>query len=268
MDEDRAGRGRVVAAFRGGKNVLERAYAESPLRLLLPKTPYASNAKGPTAAWVCVTSLGGGLVRGDALRLAIDVEEGSTLLLTTQASTKAYRGSTRQVLHARVEGTLVALPDPVACFAGSTYESEVVVTLGAAGTLVLVDAFTSGRAAYGERWAFERLASRIHVDRGEPLLRDATVLDARHGPIAARFGRVDAYATVVAIGARAADVMAAMLAPRERTNVLYAPSKLARGDGVVARVAAERTEDVLREIRVRLGNIAEMCGVDPYASRH
>ncbi|WP_394838245.1 urease accessory protein UreD [Pendulispora rubella] len=266
MDEDRAGRGRVVAAFRGGKNVLERAYAESPLRLLLPKVPYVT---GATAAWVCVTSLGGGLVRGDALRLDVDVDEGSTLLLTTQASTKAYRGGTRQVLHARVEGTLVALPDPVACFAGSTYESEVAVTLGPSATLVLVDAFTSGRAAYGERWAFERLASRIHVDRGEPLLRDATVLDARHGSIAARFGRVDAYATLVALGARAADVMAAMLAPgRTAKNVLYAPSKLACGDGVVARVAAERTEDVLREIRYRLGNIAEICGVDPYASRH
>jgi len=103
------GHATVVAAMHGGKNGLERARAESPMRLLLPK------AAGATAAWVCVTSLGGGLVRGDDLALDVEVKSGATLLLTTQASTKAFRGATRQTWRAQVEGTLIAWPDPVAC---------------------------------------------------------------------------------------------------------------------------------------------------------
>ncbi|HWL89139.1 MAG TPA: urease accessory protein UreD, partial [Polyangiaceae bacterium] len=116
-----------MAACHGGKNGLERARAESPLRLLLPKVA------GARAAWACVTSLGGGLVRGDALALEVEVKEEATLLLTTQASTKAFRGHTRQTWTARVDGTLVAWPDPVSCFAGATYESEIHVTLGPRG---------------------------------------------------------------------------------------------------------------------------------------
>ena len=263
-----AGQGAVVASFQGGKSVIERARAESPLRLLLPK------AMGATAAWVCVTSFGGGLVRGDELTLDVDVKPDATLLMTTQASTKAFRGGTKQMVRARVEGTLVALPDPVACFAGATYESEIAVTLGATGTIVLVDSFTSGRPAYGERWAFEQLSTRIRIERlrsdggREPVALDATLLDARHGSIAARFGNLDAYATLMAIGPAAGRVMASLLEPSRDGVVLYAPSRLTRADGAVARVAGGSSEDVLREVRRRLRHIVELCGVDPYASRH
>ncbi len=255
------GHATVVAAMHAGKNGLERARAESPMRLLLPK------AAGATAAWVCVTSLGGGLVRGDALALDVEVKPGATLLLTTQASTKAFRGATRQTWKARVDGTLVAWPDPVSCFADATYESDIDVALGPQGSLILVDTFTSGRPAYGERWAFQRFTSRIRVTRQDrPVVLDTIDLSARHGPIAARFHDVDAFATVLALGPRAAPIIEAMAAPSPPGSVLYAPSPTAAG--MMARVAGRHSEDVLQELRRRLRNVGEICGVDPYASRH
>ncbi|WXB11517.1 urease accessory protein UreD [Pendulispora albinea] len=210
------------------------------------------------------------------LDLDVEVKQGATLLMTTQSATKAFRGETRQVVRARVEGTLVAWPDPVACFGGATYGSEVRVTLGGSGALVLVDAFTSGRPAYGERWAFERFSTRVRVERVqkdercEPVAIDAALLDAQHGAIGERFGRVNAFATVFAVGAGVRPVIEALLEvgrEEREQGVLYAPSRLARDEGAVARVAGERTEDVLRTVHRRLRNVAEMCGVDPYRAK-
>ncbi len=85
--------------------------------------PRAGNAG--SAAWVSTSSFGGGPVDGDDLRLDVEVAAGASALLATQASTKAYRGSARSEIHARVgEGaTLVVLSDPLVPFAGSRVET-------------------------------------------------------------------------------------------------------------------------------------------------
>jgi hypothetical protein len=101
---------------------------------------------------VCLLTFGGGLVDGDAIDVDLRVEAGATLVFT-QATAKAFRGSSRQTIRAEVHGTLVFLPDPVACFAGSRYRQRVDITLHGEGSAVTLDGFTSGRAAFGDRWA-------------------------------------------------------------------------------------------------------------------
>jgi urease accessory protein len=253
--------------------VLAHARATSPLRLLRPELP------GSRASAVCLVTFGGGLVDGDAIELEIVVEPGATLVVFTQSPTKVFRGSSSQALRAEVHGTLVLLPDPVACFAGARYRQRVDVALGADGACVLLDGFTAGRPAYGERWAFARLDLRTTVSAGGRLVaRDALVLDGSDGPIAARAGRFEAFQTVIAEGRAVAGIAADLLEASPLTSdLVVAPSPLPAGGlgpdgppgagGARVRIAATRAELALAEARRRLRNLPDIGVVDPFASR-
>ncbi len=259
------GHGTVVARFEGpegrGRTVLSKVHATSPLRFLRPTFP------GSRAEAVCLLTFGGGLVDGDAIDVDLRVEAGATLVVFTQATTKAFRGSSRQTIRAEVHGTLVLLPDPVACFAGSRYRQRVDITLHGDGSAVALDGFTSGRAAFGDRWAFDRLdlATTVHA-RGRILVRDALRLDASEGSIPARLDRFEAFATVLAVGPRVAPVVASILAKSKVTDdVAAAGSPLP--SGAIVRIAATSPARALEEARARFRNLADIDVVDPFASR-
>lgn len=229
--------------------------AESPLQLLTPKNH-------GDAAWVYLASLGGGFVGDDALSLDVELEEHASLFLSSQASTKAYRGSdSRFHLDARLArgATLLAWPEPVTCFAGASLRQEQRLSLAADASLLFVDAFTAGRIARDERWAFERLEARLHVDvDGAPWLREGLVLSAAlGGPLAARLERLDAFATVVLCGPRfttAAQQLAERIAtarPDEAVLVSASP----RERGLLVRVAAPDVEALQRRLQRLLARL-------------
>jgi urease accessory protein len=257
-----------------------------------------SPANHGSAAWVFAASLGGGLVDGDALALSIEVAAGASALLGTQASTKVYcspRG-TSQTLRASLErgAMLVLVPDPVSCFAGAKYEQRMDVDLeDASATLVLLDAFTCGRAARGERWAFGRYVSRTRVTvAGRTIALDALRLDPAHGDLAARMGRFEAFATILAVGPRAADVRAALQAAagvpaaldatdapgtsagptdeRVRTQTptsrLFAATVLSPAASI-GRIAAISAHESLAAVRSLLAPLAHQLGDDPFSRR-
>ena len=262
------GRGTIVARLDASagraRTVLPRVHASSPLRFLRPTFP------GTSAACVCLVSFGGGLIDGDVVELDLLVEPGATLVVFTQASTKAFRGQSRQSVRAEVHGTLVLLPDPIACFRGARYGQRVDITLHDQGSAVVLDGYTSGRAAFGDRWAFDGLDLATTVRRdGRTILRDATYLDVTDGPIAPRLDRFEALATVLAMGPRVAPVAASVLADAVVTrHVVAAPSALPSGDGAIVRIAATSPARALAEVRARLRNLPEIDVVDPFASRH
>jgi urease accessory protein len=254
----RVGQGRIVARAESGRTVLDVCHAASPLRFLRPVFP------GCHAATVCLVSFGGGLVDGDAIALDVRIGPGAVVVLFTQSSTKAFRGSSSQSIRAEVEGTLVLLPDPVAAFASARYRQRVDVALQGAGACVLLDGFTSGRAAYGERWAMDALDLRTTITRdGKAVVRDALVLARGDGAIPGRLGRFEAIATLIAMGALADDVLAEPIVTKD----LVAASSAVPG-GAIARVAARSPEAALTEVRRRLRNLVDIGGVDPFASRH
>ncbi len=243
----RLSRGALSFVQRGDRTILHAARAESPLALLTPRNH-------GHAAWVMLATFGGGLVDGDSIHLDVDLGPGAAGLLGTQASTKVYRcptGTCRQSTTAAVaEGALlVMIPDPVACFATARYEQSLRVALAAGASLVLVDAFTAGRSARGERWAFHRYASRTEVSvAGAPLVNDSILLDPAHGDLRARLGRFDAFATLVLAGPRAAPLIAAardLPAPARHAPLLQAMSPLGDG-GAVLRIAGASIEEVIR----------------------
>jgi len=261
--------GRVVLAFERGrdKTVLRTALASSPARILTP------NNHG-SAAWAFIASFGGGLLDGDRLDVDVEVAPSAQALLGTQGFTKVYRSprGCSQCLMARVgdAATLAVVPDPVVCFAGARYAQRVAIDLARDASVVLLDGYTCGRSARGERWQFSHYASRTTIVRGGArLLVDATRLDPSDGPVAERMGRFDVVLSLVAIGPRLAGVREAMLA-RGRgpstASAIVAASPLAH-DGAILRVLGEGFESASRALRSSFADLARLLGDDPFARK-
>jgi urease accessory protein len=240
----------AVAVVRG-RSAVCRARPAGPLRLLAP-------ASDTTAAWVYQSSLGGGFVARDALALEVRVDAGATLFLSSQAAGKVYRGATASfALDASVgEGaSLVAWPDPAMCFAGAAFAQRQQFALAHDANLIAVDAWSAGRIACGERWAFESVSTRVAVDvAGTRVVDDAVVLAAAHGDLAARLPGVGALATAVVVGPRltvACDELvtrvAAVPISRARDRTIIAASRWPWG--VVVRAAAPTTAALVMSLR-------------------
>ena len=252
------------------RSVVRRAYATSPLRFLTPRN------HGP-AAWVYASSYGGGLVGGDNLRLTISIGAGASAFVSSQASTKVYRSRDRSSaeLEATVSagGHLVLWPDPVVCYAGSTFRQSQGFELRDDGSLILVDTMTSGRRASGERWQFVEYANRITVrQEGRVVLFDSTRLSGVEGDLAARLGRFDVLCSVVIVGPRFLEKVRAITESigsrpiERRTDLLLSAAPL--GDaGCLLRVVGRSTEQVTGVVRSYLSFLSCVLGDDPWTRK-
>jgi urease accessory protein len=265
------GSGRGALAFRrsGQRTVLGAAFATSPLRFLTPKNH-------GQAAWVFLANLGGGLVDGDRLDLRVDAEKDTAAFIGTQASTKIYRsprGCSQRLEVKGGDGVLLAIaPDPVVCFAGARYTQQIDISLAPSASLVLVDGYTCGRAARGERWQFDHFESRTTIARGGvTTIVDATRLDPVHGSIAQRMGRFDVIMSVVAVGPRFGSVREALLAAPAGARSICPSTVVAASpvgvDVVVLRVAADSFQNASRALRRSFAALANALGDDPFARK-
>jgi urease accessory protein len=264
------GTGRLTFTCVGGRTVVRTAYATSPLKLINPRNH-------GQAAWVYLASYGGGLVGGDALRLDVEVERGARGLIATQASTKVYRSTAgaSHALHARVrdEGLLVVAPDPVVCFAASTYRQEQRFDLSPRGSLAVIDWISAGRLASGERWAFDSYRSRLTIWRdARCVLHDAMSLVGEDGPVPERLGRFSTLLVAAlagpALADRAAELRASIAAlPIERAASLILSAAPMGDDGAIVRMAGTSVEEVTLEMRRRFGFLGALLGDDPWARK-
>lgn len=275
------------------------AYATSPMKLLTPRSrgqcvcTYASN-------------FGGGLVAGDQTRLELRVGKQARCFLGTQASTKVYRNpyslpcshATRAIVEA--DALLVFAPAPVQPFADSSYEQRQEFRLAPGAGLALLDWFTSGRAACGERWTFTHLSTRNEVWQSaepnganvvdghsiadfitRPAIRpsdhcvfvDSCCLDSADGSLASahRTGRFNCFAMLALIGAPLKKLREQLLeevrrlAVKRRGSLLVSASALQ--DGAVLRVAGEQIGEVDQYLRKHLAPVAVLLGEDPWSRR-
>lgn len=299
----RAGAGTLAVEVVAGASALVTCRATSPLQLLAPRPRGA-------AVWIVAASHGGGLVTGDSVGLDVSVAAGATACVGTQAETKVYRAGdgapaargstgspradlkdplaltlrpaqgkgargTSQELRALVgPGALLAwLPDPVSPFAGARYRQDQRFDLAPGASLAVLDAVTAGRAARGERWAFERFASRNEVRAGGALvLADAVRLAAGEGPpVARRLAGLELLATVILVGPRVAAGAAAIRDSVAATStagdapVLVAASPLA--GGVILRLVARSVEAGMAALRAHLAFLAGPLDGDPLLRR-
>jgi urease accessory protein len=249
-----AGYVRAVGTGAGGTSITH-VQAESPLRLFTPRVTRS-------AAWIVTSTLGGGLVGGDDIRLAIDVEARARVWVSSQASTKVYRSgrSAHHRLDARVgdSSLLIVWPDPIVGFAGSRFEQRQCFRLDAEGTVVVVDCLLSGREAHGERWAFDSYATRCEISREDrAMFFDHLRLDAAPGPIGDRMDRVQAYALVVLSGPMVRTLAAEILErvgrcpvdPAGDPVISAAPIARDAAGGIAVRLAGVRPERLTHAIR-------------------
>ena len=155
-----------------GKSRLVRCHNVQPLKLLQPASP-------TSACHVVLSSYGGGMVAGDAIRLRITAQAHTRLFVSTQANTRIYRSIDGAVAEQHVSGEVgdhalaVVFPDPVVPQAESRYRQLQHWHLAPSATLLLVDWFHSGRMDQGERFAYTSLHSELKVSVGGKL----TLLD-------------------------------------------------------------------------------------------
>jgi urease accessory protein len=273
-----------------GQSAIVSARAFSPMKLLTPQ------ARG-RSVWAYTSSFGGGLVAGDETHLDLRIGPGARCFIGSQASTKVYRNPgghpcghrTRAVIEPG--SLLVFAPDAVQAFAGSTYTQRQVFQLAPDAGLVLVDWFTSGRAACGERWAFNRFESRNEVQllpdipsptssNGQemkpptPLFLDALRLDSTECALHAmhRTGRFHCFALLLLLGAPVHDAARQLLHrmanhPVERhQTLLITASPLAQG--AVVRIAGIQMETVAHELHRCLNLLEDELGDDPWIRRN
>ncbi len=260
---------RLAFELSGERTVVRRALAFAPLRLLTPRN------HGP-GAWAYTTTLGGGLLGGDEIRLRTTVGRGARAMLSSQGATRLYRSARASAVSLEVvleEGALLALlPDPVSGFAGSRSEQRTSVQLAAGASLALAELITAGRTARDGRWALARYSSALTVRRGERVLcADALLLDAAHGPLAARMGRFDCLGTVLLLGPlleRGASAALANIgaAPVARGAPLIASASPLEG-GAIVRIAAVSVEATATRVRELLSELPMLLGDDPFARR-
>jgi len=267
------GRARLEVELVLGESAVTSASASSPLKLLTP----CSRGK---SVWAYASNFGGGLVAGDETRLELRIGPAARCFFGTQASTKIYRNPARlpcsHTTQAVLErgSLLVFAPDAVQAFAGSSYRQRQEFRLANGADLVLVDWFTSGRAARGERWAFDHFQSRndVFVD-GQRVFVDSILLNPADGPVesAHRAGRFNCFALLLLMGPSLREAAGNWLkeissSPVERTATLIASASPVQ-EGAVLRIAGEDVESVSREIKRNLNFLGEFLGDDPWARK-
>jgi urease accessory protein len=267
------GRAHLEVELVFGESTAISTEATSPLKLLTP----CSRGK---SVWAYASNFGGGLVAGDETRLDLRIGPEARCFFGTQASTKVYRNPARRpcshTTRAVVEpgALLVFAPDAVQAFAGSSYRQRQEFHLANGAGLVLVDWFTSGRAARGERWEFDHFQSRndVFVD-GERVFVDSILLAADEGAVGAphRAGRFNCFAMLLLLGESLREAAVNLLAeisarPVERGAALLSSASPVR-EGVVLRLAGEDVETVSREMKRHLNFLAEFLGDDPWARK-
>jgi urease accessory protein len=268
-----AGRAELEVHRVSGESAAVSAFAAAPLKLLVPRPRGAS-------VWAYLSSYGGGLVAGDETAVTVKLGAETRCFLSTQAATKVYRNPAGLPCGQRLAASvgpgaiLVAAPDPVQAFAGSAYVQRQEFELAPGSGLALVDSVCCGRAARGERWAFNRFHSRNSVSlEGRRLFFDSLLLDPADGALAGtrRLGRVDCLALVLILGepfraaaARLLEEIAALPVSR-RESLVRAASPVA--DGILLRLAGEHPEEVAREIHRRLAFLAGFLHDDPWSRK-
>lgn len=159
----------------GGRTTLVRRFASQPWGAVQVARPDASGVPE-----VVLTNPGGGTLGGDRLELTVEVEPGARATVCTQGATKVYRGAQamqRTRLGVGDGAVLEHVPHHVIPFAASRWRQETVVDLAPDARLLAWEAFSAGRLARGERFAFAGLASRTLVLRdGAPVVVDGCEL--------------------------------------------------------------------------------------------
>ena len=253
--------GLAVVRGCGGPSVVTRAYATSPLRLLMPKNH-------GSAAWVYTSSYGGGLVDGDRIALDVDVGPGAAAFLSTQASTKVYRSPQRheqRAARAHLDGGTPgghARPGRLLRGARATGRRSRSTCRRTAGSCSSTGCRRAGTppVSGGRSTSTSRGCARESRADSSSTMRWRCAAD--DGDLRDRMGRFDVLAVVLILGTRLRD-RAAEIAARVAEMPVPPPARAARGGDAGWRIAAACCASPGRRSSRRRGRSAEYLGFLP-----
>ncbi|MDR7331644.1 urease accessory protein UreD [Roseateles asaccharophilus] len=176
----------ALDARREGTATRVHARHDGPLRLL--KTLYPES---DAVAHAVLVHPPGGLVGGDRLDIAIDVQPGAHLLVTTPAATRFYRsvaGEAAQVVQARVgEGArLEWVPQETLAYPACVARNEVKLSLAPGASLFATEVLGLGLPAAAQPFDLGRVLQHLEIegqwlDRGWLDAADKALLDGPCG---------------------------------------------------------------------------------------
>ena len=294
IQRGKAGVGLIKAQQVSGVTQISLMHYTYPLRLIKPRS-FIHNHQA-----VYMINFGGGLVSGDSIELAIDVQQNCRLSLLTQSSTKVYKRKSHSIPVASksLYGTqdrqdvsmqfvsatigrnalLALIPEPVTCFKDALYTQQQRFNLTLDASLILLDWYSSGRASRGESWQFDMFMSHneVMVD-GKLVFRDTVLLEDEHqdGSLvksyAVRMGVYTCYATLVFVGQLCVELIkdalessTPQLIKRTRLSgvdeLVWSASSIMDGKGAVVRAAAIDVDTMRAFIHDRLRHSHGLIG--------
>ena len=167
-----------------------------------------------------IVHVGPGVMGGDRLSLALDVESGAQAVVVAQSATKLHAmddgAHAEQVIRVRVAAgaSLELHPGLTIPFARSAYRQRIEVDLAPGARFVLIERWARGRVARGEQHAYRHAESRLHVRvSGRLAYADALVLDPAVAHLPGVFEGRAYLATGVAFGVPASAPHPPLAAP-------------------------------------------------------
>jgi urease accessory protein len=270
-DKQHVAPAQITVGYVGGKSRLTTAYANTPLKLLAPKTH-------TTTCHVVLSNYGGGFVSGDVVHISMQCEANTKVCLGTQANTRVYRATNEDWSSQVVAGTVdrdalaVVCQDPLVLHAGAKFRQEQNWSLHEDSSVLLTDWLASGRHETGERFEFSAFEStiRIEVD-GSPVMLDRFSLNADQSPSlgGSPMGPFDQMLAIYAYGPMLQAVVPQLSALAEGKQRVNADQPLlvwheSNGGGILRCLAHTRAElmPIWREI-CRLVSTPDLLGFDP-----
>lgn len=151
--------------LRRGRSLATRQYHQGALRVIRPHY-----LDGSGQVCYVVVNPGGGYLGGDTYRLDIEVDEGASLLLTTQSATKVYRAPGRHAeqdtrIRLAAGAALEYVPDQLIAYREASYRQRTTVEMDPTASLVLAEVVTPGWSPDGTPFRYDevRLRTDVHV---------------------------------------------------------------------------------------------------------
>jgi len=182
-------------------------------------------------------------------------------------------------VHICSDGLLLLLPDPVTCFASSSYQQLQTFKLEQAASIILLDWITSGRMSRGEEWAFSTYYSLNEIwIQDVRIARDALLLQnpppgSSDGNIRASMRSYACYATVIMCGPQVKKISSeilnqyhtiSVLQQSSPTSLIWSASQI-HTDCIIVRVAGQETEMVKSWLKETLKGVGSLIGSDAYS---
>jgi urease accessory protein len=236
-----------------GTTRLVRDYARVPFHVsgTLGHDPH------PQGETVYLQSPSGGIAQGDRHEVSITVEGDAVAHVSTGSSTKVLSmernyGGVEVSLRVGGGGHLAYVPEPLILHANARYCQHVSVELASDASAILGDVVVPGRLARGERFEFDRYASRLRAFRDGRLAvaDDAHLCPVEFDPSAPGvLGEYDVYGTLYVLTPDP-DADAEAPDPAALSDVLHEAASRGKADidvdcvGNGAGNGAGRTDDV------------------------